>query len=70
MNRSFSFTPARLEHGASPMIRVLGLQINLALEVDDGAAFLAEIALAGDQLRFKLIGGKPTDSGLAFSRSK
>jgi tetratricopeptide (TPR) repeat protein len=43
---------------------------NLALEVDDGSVFLAEITLAGNQLRFKVIGGEPTDPGLTFTRSK
>lgn len=44
-------------------------QNNLALEVDDGSVLLAEIALAGNDLRFKVIGGPATDPGLTFTRA-
>jgi tetratricopeptide (TPR) repeat protein len=43
---------------------------NLAMEVNDGSTLLAEISLAGDQLRFKVIGGETADPGLTFTRSK
>ena len=45
-------------------------QNNLALEVDDGSVLLAEIALTGNQLKFKVIGGEPSDPGLTFMKSK
>jgi tetratricopeptide (TPR) repeat protein len=45
-------------------------QNNLALEVDDGSVMLAEIALTGNQLKFKVIGGEPNDPGLTFMKSK
>jgi tetratricopeptide (TPR) repeat protein len=45
-------------------------QNNLALEVSDGSVLLAEIELAGNQLRFKVIGGKADDPALMFKRSK
>jgi tetratricopeptide (TPR) repeat protein len=44
-------------------------QNNLALEVNDGSVLLSEIALTGDQLRFKVIGGGP-DEPLTFARTK
>lgn len=44
-------------------------QNNLALEVDDGTVLLAEIALMGNQLQFKVIGGKEGDPGLTFSKT-
>jgi tetratricopeptide (TPR) repeat protein len=43
---------------------------NLAMEVDDGSVLLADISLANDQLKFKVIGGESTDPGLTFTRSK
>jgi tetratricopeptide (TPR) repeat protein len=43
-------------------------QNNLAMEVDDGSVLLADISLAGDQLRFKVIGGDSADPGLNFTR--
>jgi tetratricopeptide (TPR) repeat protein len=45
-------------------------QNNLALEVDDGSVLLAEIALTGNQLRFKVIGGASNDPGLTFMKAK
>ena len=45
-------------------------QNNLALEVDDGSVLLAEIALAGNQLRCKVIGGEANDPGLTFMKAK
>jgi len=45
-------------------------QNNLALEVNDGSVMLAEIALAGDQLKFKVIGSEPGDPGLTFTKAK
>ncbi len=45
-------------------------QNNLALEVDDGSVMLAEIALTGNQLHFKVIGGEPNDPGLTFAKAK
>jgi tetratricopeptide (TPR) repeat protein len=45
-------------------------QNNLALEVDDGSVLLAEIALTGNQLRFKVIGGESNDPGLTFMKAK
>jgi tetratricopeptide (TPR) repeat protein len=44
-------------------------QNNLALEVGDGSVLLADISLAGNQLRFKVIGGDSTDQALTFTRS-
>jgi tetratricopeptide (TPR) repeat protein len=50
---------------------VYGLeQNNLALEVDDGSVLLAEIALSGNQLRFKVVGGEANDPGLTFKKGK
>jgi hypothetical protein len=43
---------------------------NLAMEVDDGSVLLADISLAGEQLRFKVIGGDPSDAGLTFTKAK
>jgi hypothetical protein len=43
---------------------------NLAMEVGDGSVLLAEISLAGDQLKFKVIGGESASPGLTFTRSK
>ena len=40
------------------------------MEVKDGSVLLAEISLAGEQLRFKVIGGESADPGLTFTRSK
>jgi tetratricopeptide (TPR) repeat protein len=45
-------------------------QNNLALQVDDGSVMLAEIALTGNQLKFKIIGGDPKDPGLTFAKAK
>jgi tetratricopeptide (TPR) repeat protein len=45
-------------------------QNNLALEVDDGSVMLAEIALAGNQLKFKVIGGEANDPGLTFTKAR
>jgi hypothetical protein len=45
-------------------------QNNLALQVDDGSVMLAEVALTGNQLKFKVIGGEANDPGLTFTRSK
>jgi tetratricopeptide (TPR) repeat protein len=45
-------------------------QNNLALQVDDGTVLLAEVSLAGNQLKFKVIGGEPNDPGLKFTKSK
>jgi tetratricopeptide (TPR) repeat protein len=45
-------------------------QNNLALEVDDGSVLLADIALTGNQLRFKVVGSESSDQGLKFSRTK
>jgi hypothetical protein len=43
---------------------------NLAMEVNDGSVLLAEISVAGEQLRFKVIGSESADPGLTFTRSK
>lgn len=43
-------------------------QNNLALQVDDGSVLLAEVALEGNRLRFKVIGGESNDPGLTFTR--
>jgi hypothetical protein len=43
---------------------------NLAMEVHDGSVLLADVSLAGEQLKFKVIGGEPNDPGLTFARSK
>jgi hypothetical protein len=43
---------------------------NLAMEVNDGSVLLAEISLAGEQLKFKVIGGESADPGLTFTRTK
>lgn len=45
-------------------------QNNLALEVGDGSILLADIALTGDQLKFKVIGGNANDPELNFTRGK
>jgi tetratricopeptide (TPR) repeat protein len=45
-------------------------QNNLALEVDDGSVMLADVALSGNQLKFKVIGGDETDKPLIFSKGK
>jgi tetratricopeptide (TPR) repeat protein len=45
-------------------------QNNLALQVDDGTVLLAEIGLAGNQLKFKVIGGDSADPGLTFMKGK
>lgn len=45
-------------------------QNNLALEVDDGSVLLAEISVAGNQLKFKVIGGEANDPGLTFTKAK
>ncbi len=45
-------------------------QNNLALEVDDGSVLLAEIALTGKQLNFRVIGSDAGDPGLAFTREQ
>ncbi len=45
-------------------------QNNLGLQVDDGTVMLAEIALTGNQLKFKVIGGEASDPGLTFTRGK
>lgn len=45
-------------------------QNNLALQVDDGSAMLAEISLTGNQLKFKVIGGEASDPGLTFTKAK
>lgn len=44
-------------------------QNNLALEVDDGSVLLADIALTGKELRFKVIGGQPNDEPLTFTKT-
>jgi tetratricopeptide (TPR) repeat protein len=43
-------------------------QNNLALQVDDGTVLLAEVALAGGQLRFKVIGGESDNTNLTFKK--
>jgi tetratricopeptide (TPR) repeat protein len=43
---------------------------NLAMEVNDGSVLLADISLAGEQLRFKVIGGDPADAGLTFTKAR
>jgi tetratricopeptide (TPR) repeat protein len=45
-------------------------QNNLALQVHDGTVLLAEVSLAGNQLKFKVIGGEASDPGLTFTRTK
>jgi tetratricopeptide (TPR) repeat protein len=45
-------------------------QNNLALEVDDGSVMLAEIALTGNQLKFKVIDSEASDPGLTFMKGK
>lgn len=45
-------------------------QNNLALEVADGSVLLADIALSGNQLQFKVIGGASGDPGLTFTRAR
>lgn len=45
-------------------------QNNLALQVGDGSVMLAEIALNGNQLRFKVIGSDAGDPGLNFAKEK
>jgi len=42
----------------------------LALQVEDGTVMLAEISLAGNQLKFKVIGGGASDPGLTFTKGK
>jgi tetratricopeptide (TPR) repeat protein len=44
-------------------------QNNLALEVSDGTVMLAEIAIEGNELRFKVIGSQPNDPGLVFAKA-
>ncbi|MBI3864511.1 MAG: tetratricopeptide repeat protein [Planctomycetia bacterium] len=44
-------------------------QNNLALQVNDGTVMLAEIAVTGNRLQFKVIGGEPNDPGLKFTRA-
>ena len=43
-------------------------QNNLALEVDDGTVLLADVALEGGRLRFKVIGGESDNANLTFTR--
>lgn len=43
-------------------------QNNLALQVDDGSVLLADVSLAGNQLKFKVIGGEASDPGLKFTK--
>lgn len=45
-------------------------QNNLALQVDDGSVLLAEVSLAGNQLKFKVIGSETSDPGLTFTKAK
>jgi tetratricopeptide (TPR) repeat protein len=45
-------------------------QNNLALQVDEGSVLLADISLAGNQLKFKVIGGEANDPGLTFTKLK
>lgn len=45
-------------------------QNNLALQVQDGTVLLAEVSLAGNQLKFKVIGSDAKDPGLTFTRPK
>jgi tetratricopeptide (TPR) repeat protein len=45
-------------------------QNNLALQVHDGTVLLAEVSLAGNQLKFKVIGSEANDPGLTFTKGK
>jgi tetratricopeptide (TPR) repeat protein len=45
-------------------------QNNLALQVNDGSVMLADIALTGNQLKFKVIGTAESDPGLTFTKAK